>query len=110
MNDSSKNEKTAGQPRPAAVIRNGAIAASVWKRETPEGDEYFDYSISRAWKSKSGDQKGYSSNFFANNEDAIVAVIVKASRFIRENSSGDKSVVDSPAANQSSNDPYRDSN
>ena len=68
------------------TIRNGAIAASIWKRQTSTGFEYLDYSLSRSWKLKSGEKEGYSSNFFPGNEDALVDVVQRATDYIRENS------------------------
>ena len=60
---------------PIRVIRNGAIAASVWKRQTSSGLEYLDFSLSRSWKLKNGEREGYSQNFFENNVDAIKDVL-----------------------------------
>jgi len=81
-----KNEKNNGATRnqnPVKVIRVGAIAASIWKRQTSTGFEYLDYSISRSWKLKNGEREGYSQNFFEGNEEALMEVINLASLFIR---------------------------
>lgn len=80
--EKTKNRKINAQ-KPVKVFRNGAIAASVWKRQTSTGFEYLDFSLSRSWKLKSGEKEGYSSNFFHSNEDAIVDVVEQASEFIR---------------------------
>lgn len=68
------------------TIRNGAIAASIWKRQTSTGFEYLDFSLSRSWKLKSGDKEGYSSNFFPRNEEAIIDVVEQAVEYIQANS------------------------
>jgi len=65
------------------IIRRGAIAASIWKRQTSTGFEYLDFSLSRSWKTKAGDKEGYSQNFFPGNEEALQAVIAEACEFIR---------------------------
>ena len=65
------------------TIREGAVAASIWSRQSSAGIEYLDFSLSRSWKSKSGDKEGYSQNFFEGNEKAIVQVVIKACGFIR---------------------------
>lgn len=78
-----KNGETKGNQSPVKVIRIGAIAASIWKRQSSTGFEYLDYSISRSWKLKSGEREGYSQNFFEGNEEALMEVINLASRFIR---------------------------
>jgi hypothetical protein len=70
---------------PVEVIRRGAIAASIWRRQTPTGFEYLDFSLSRSWKMKTGEKEGYSQNFFAGNEEALHEVIAEACEFIRHN-------------------------
>ena len=83
MSDDKPKHRKGNSQQPVKVFRNGAIAASIWKRQTSTGFEYLDYSLSRSWKLKSGEKEGYSSNFFHNNEDAIVDVVEQASEFIR---------------------------
>jgi hypothetical protein len=69
---------------PVHVVRKGAIAASIWKRQSPSGYAYYDYSISRSWKSMSSDKTGYSRNFFESNQADLMEVIQKASAWIVE--------------------------
>ncbi len=86
MNESkTKTAKKNGQNL-VEVFRNGAIAASVWRRQTSTGFEYLDFSISRSWKLKSGEKEGYSTNFFPGNEEALVDVVQRATSYIRANS------------------------
>jgi hypothetical protein len=76
-------EKSTETPtRPIKVCRSGAIAASVWRRQTATGFEYLDFSLSRSWKTKNGQKEGYSQSFFERNEDALIAVIQEAVEFI----------------------------
>lgn len=84
-NDTKPTKKTAkgGDTAPVHVIRQGAIAASIWKRQTTNGGhEYYDYSLSRSWKSVSTERTGYSTNFSDKNEKALVEVIQAASAWI----------------------------
>ncbi len=76
---------TKPQVKPETTIRRGAVAASIWKRQAPNGFEYFDFSLSRAWKAKSTGRDGYSMNFFSDNEEALEEVIREASSWIAEN-------------------------
>ena len=69
---------------PVHIIRKGAIAASVWQRQSPSGFAYYDYSISRSWKSMSSDKTGYSRNFFETNQADLLEVIHRASGWIVE--------------------------
>lgn len=86
---SSKEKKQKSEENemaePVIVIRKGAIAASVWQRQSPSGYGYFDFSLSRSWKSKSTEKTGYSRNFFETNDGDLVEVIQKASAWITSN-------------------------
>ena len=85
MSDETTSKKKRETQKPLKTFRVGAIAASVWQRQTPTGFEYLDFSLSRSWKLKSGEKEGYSTSFFHNNEDALVDVIEQAAAFILEN-------------------------
>ena len=80
MNDT----KTKTQSKPEITIRRGAVAASIWKRQAPSGFEYFDFSLSRAWKAKNSGRDGYSLNFFCDNEEQLGMVLKEASSWIAE--------------------------
>lgn len=82
-NTKSKEKAQNGKTDPIKTIRNGAIAASIWKRQTPTGFEYLDFSLSRSWKMKSGEKQGYSQSFFEKNEEALVDVITQVCDYIR---------------------------
>lgn len=69
---------------PEHVIRDGGIAAMIWRRESTTGFPYYEFSISRSWKSVSSGKTGYSQNYFANNEAQLLKVIELASRWITE--------------------------
>ncbi len=69
---------------PVHVIRKGAIAASIWQRQSPSGFAYYDYSISRSSKSMSSDKTGYSKNYFETNQLDLIEVIQRASGWIVE--------------------------
>ena len=76
--------KTKNEMKPEITIRRGAVAASIWKRQAPSGFEYYDFSLSRAWKAKSSGRDGYSPNFFADNEEQLSVVVKEASGWIAE--------------------------
>lgn len=88
------NEQTAPKNRkkdadgettgPVEVIRQGAIAASIWKRQSPSGYIYYDYTINRSWKSMSSEKTGYSRNFSERNRVNLIEVIDKATTWITE--------------------------
>ena len=78
MNDTKKKSTTA----PVKTIRHGAIAASIWKRQATSGFEYFDFTVSRSWKTSSTGKEGYSSSFFARNAEDLHAVIQEAANWM----------------------------
>jgi len=53
-----KNRTEASNAKPVHVIRDGAIAASIWLKQSPTGYYYYDYSLSRSWKSASTGKTG----------------------------------------------------
>ena len=83
--------------KPAQMFRNGAIAASIWQRQTGTGYAYFDFSLSRSWKSSTSDKEGYSTSFFPQNAEALVEVIQQASHWIAERMAGATDPAKSPA-------------
>lgn len=89
MNDKQemRNKKTKGTETPVHVIRYGGVTASIWKRQSPSGYVYFDYSLARSFKSLSSGNTGYSKNFFAKNQQELTAVIEQAARWIAEHES-----------------------
>jgi hypothetical protein len=80
----SRKKKSATTETPIHTIRAGAVAASIWRRQSPAGYVYFDFSLTRSWKSLSSGSTGYSRNFFARNHAELAEVIDKASRWIAD--------------------------
>jgi hypothetical protein len=93
----ARKEQEGESADPVQVIRKGAIAASVWQRQSPSGYAYYDFSLSRSWKSLSTDKTGYSKNFFETNEADLIEVIQKASAWITANRTAE-SMPESKAA------------
>jgi hypothetical protein len=79
-----KKEKSGGtKSGPEHVIRDGGIAAMIWRRESTTGFPYYEYSISRSWKNQAG-KTGYSQNYFSRNEAQLVNVIGQATKWIAD--------------------------
>ena len=83
---------------PVHVIRKGAIAASIWQRQSPSGYAYYDFSLSRSWKSMSSEKMGYSRNFFETNQADLFEVIQRASAWITEKRASETDRQESIAA------------
>lgn len=83
----SRNKKSVAAETPVHTVRAGAVAASIWRRQSPSGYVYFDFSLARSFKSLSSGNVGYSKNFFARNQKELASVIEQASRWIAEHES-----------------------
>ena len=70
--------------KPVHIVREGAIAASIWLRQAANGFGYYDFTLSRSWKVQSSGRTGYSQNYFADNSQALVHVIAGATKWIQE--------------------------
>lgn len=68
----------------AHTVRDGAIAANIWKRQSQTGFPYFEFSLSRSYKSVTSGKAGYRSNFFSKNEAQLMKVVTEACRWIAE--------------------------
>lgn len=77
-----KKEAESEASTPVHVVRQGAIAASIWLRQSPSGFGFYDYTLSRSWKAKSTGKAGYSKSFFAANRENLIAVIEEVSAWI----------------------------
>ena len=85
-----KKEKT--NVTPETTIRRGAVAASIWRRQSPSGFEYYDFSLSRSWKAKTSGREGYSLNFFSDNMDQLNVVIQEAASWIADHQTDVQSI------------------
>ena len=87
-----KKAKTEGKENSelAHTVRDGGIAANIWRRQSQTGFPYWEYSLSRSWKSPTSGKAGYSQNFFSRNEAQLVNVIRLASEWIAEAESRDQ--------------------
>ena len=86
-----KKENSDGAKKgPEQVIRDGGIAAMIWRRESTTGFPYYEFSLSRSWKSVSSGKTGYSQNYFSKNEAQLVKVIELAGKWIAEAESRDQ--------------------
>lgn len=82
--DPKRKEKSEGAKNgPEHVIRDGGIAAMIWRRESTTGFPYYEYSISRSWKNQAG-KTGYSQNYFSRNEAQLISVIGQATKWIAD--------------------------
>jgi hypothetical protein len=80
----SKPKKNPASSNYIDTVREGAIAANIFRGNTPDGFTYLYFEISRSWKAQSGNRQGYSKKFYDRNAEAISVVAAKAARWIEE--------------------------
>lgn len=80
----TRKKKPVAAETPVHTITEGAVAASIWRRQSPSGYAYYDFSLSRSWQSLSSGSTGHSRNFFAANQEELMKVIEQASQWIED--------------------------
>lgn len=88
-----KEPKSRKGIKPAHTIRHGAVAANIWLRQSQTGFVYYDYSVSRSWKSTNAGKEGYSQNFFPDNKMQLLSVVAEASDWIADKMANAETVV-----------------
>ena len=69
--------------KPIKTFRDGAVAASVWLRQTSAG-VFYDVTFSRCWKSEETGQFGYSQSFSDYHLDPLAELAQEAAMWIAE--------------------------
>ena len=80
----SKTKKSPATSNYVQTIREGAIAANIFRGTTPDGHTYLYFEISRSWKSQASDRQGYSKKFYDRNQEALVNVVNRAAQWLQE--------------------------
>ena len=93
---SSKASKSKNQASSNYVhtLRDGAVAANIFRGSTPDGHTYLYFELSRSWKSQSSNREGYSKKFYERNHDALQNVVSLATEWIKKH----PEAADGPAA------------
>ena len=64
-------------------IRCGVVTASIYIRQSNCGFPYFDFSLTRSWKSVTTGKEAHGSSFFDCNEQDLVEAVQRACEWIR---------------------------
>ena len=78
------SKKKKGPSNFVHTIRDGAVAASIFRGSTSDGHTYLYYELFRAWKAQASGREGYSKKFYERNEEALIKVITMASRWMEQ--------------------------
>jgi hypothetical protein len=86
MNDKQnpKRTKSTNAETPLHTIQTGSVTASIWRRQSPAGYVYLDFSLTRSFESLSTGSLGQSRNFFAVNRQELVHAIGLATAWIEQ--------------------------
>ena len=94
---SKTTKKAPATSRYIKTIREGAVAANIFRGNTPDGHCYLYFELSRSWKSQSTNREGYSRKFYDRNQEALVNVVNTASQWISEHpDAADSALHESP--------------
>ena len=80
----SKSKKSPAASNYVTTVRDGAIAANIFRGNTPDGFTYLYFELSRSWKAQSTNRQGYSKKFYDRNAEALQRVIAMAAQWIKE--------------------------
>ena len=80
----SKSKTSPAASNSVPTVRDGAIAANIFRGTTPDGFTYLYFELSRSWKAQSTNRQGYSKKFYDRNAEALQHVIEMAAQWIKE--------------------------
>lgn len=86
----SKKKKPVAADTPVHIIREGSVAASIWRRQSPSGYAYYDFSLARSWQSLSTGSAGSSRNFVSRNREELIKVVDAATQWIAQHEASDR--------------------
>lgn len=92
-----KRKKATAAEAPVHTIHAGSVTASIWKRQSPAGYVYLDFSLTRSFESLSSGNTGNSRNFFSRNRHELMQAIEQATIWIEQQESR-KTAVEKVAA------------
>ena len=82
-----KRKKAIATDAPVHTIHAGSVTASIWRRQSPAGYVYLDFSLTRSFESLSSGNTGHSKNFFSRNRHELTQVIEQATTWIEQQES-----------------------
>jgi hypothetical protein len=99
MSNSNSQRKPLPESNYVKTIREGAVAANIFRGNTPDGHAYLYFELSRAWRTLSGNREGYSKKFYERNAEAIQRVVASAAQWINEHpQAADGPVAEEPTS------------
>jgi hypothetical protein len=81
MNDKRKHTN---RQQPVHTIQCGDVVAAIHLRQSNCGLQYYDFTLTRTWKSLASGKQARAVTFFENNQKDLCQAITEASTWIRE--------------------------
>ncbi len=72
--------------KPETSFRHGAIGGSIWRQETTDGGHFYNFTLSRSWKSDANGKSGYSGSFSERNAADLQKTIADCVEWIQAHS------------------------
>ncbi|MCO6042753.1 hypothetical protein NG895_02425 [Aeoliella sp. ICT_H6.2] len=85
--------------KPVATVREGAIGASIFVAQSPDGNQSHYFTMSRCWKNQTSGQFKYTDRMYPRNAEAVAKVAEMAAQKCSELDAGidqDASAMTSP--------------
>ena len=80
----SDKKQTNIKQKPEHEISCGTVIASIYLRQSNCGFPYYDFSLSRTWKSMTTGKPAHGTSFFDKNETDLIQAIRKACTWVRD--------------------------
>jgi hypothetical protein len=86
--DTKKKTTNRQGTKPIATLREGAIGASIFVAQSPDGNQSHYWTMSRCWKNQTSGQFKYTDRMYPRNAEAIAKVAELAARKCSELDAG----------------------
>ena len=84
MENTKKTTKKKTGQKPVETVREGAIGASIFVSQSPDGNMSHYFMLSRCWKSQASGDFKYTDRMYPRNAEAIAAVVTRAADRCKE--------------------------
>jgi hypothetical protein len=85
----SERKQSTNKTKPEHTIRCGQVTASIHYRQSNTGFNYYDFTLSRCWKSMRNSKEVFGASLFEQNEDDAIKCIRQACEWIRGRTNDD---------------------
>jgi len=80
----AEKKRTTAAPKAAHTIKVGDVAAEIYLRQSNTGFPYYDFQLTRKWKSMSSQKQVSGSSFFNVHQEDLTKAVAQASNWISQ--------------------------